>query len=544
MELARRRAAAPPPAVHGNILDRAIALFSPAAGLRRMQARGALELAHRHYEGAAVSRRTENWRAPNSGPTAALAPALSRLRSRARDLGRNNAYAKRAIQAIRTGLTGTGIRPQPDGTTAEIANAKAMWKDWAETTQCDADGKLTFYGIQGLCARTIAESGEVLIRRRRRRSRDGLTVPLQLQVLEPDHLDTTRDFVDPQGNRVIQGVQYDALGRRVGYWLFPEHPGETIRSSKGYTSQLIPAEDILHPFELLRPGQVRGIPWGCAVLIMLRDFDEYQDATILKQKIAACFAGFIEDSEFSDVVASAAAATSDIDTLEPGTLEQLPPGKKITFGSPPRNEDFDPFTRTVLSGVAMGYGISYETLTGDYRGSNFASARMAWLRERENFLTWHEDMAIPGICQPVWSWFTMASAFTGQDLSAVRSSWTPPRKAMVNPTEEIKAQREGIRSGLTTWSETARENGWEAEELASELAKDFERLDKLGLVLDCDPRRTSGQGQAQAVEDGDPSSSSSSGTPAKKGTNAAEDDGDEPARGNGRARTGRHTRAR
>jgi len=540
MEAMRRQAAASSgPPVQGNLLDRAVGFISPAMGLRRLQARGALELARRHYEGAAVSRRTENWRAPNSGPTASMAPALARLRARARDLGRNNPFAKRAIQAIKGGLTGNGIRPRPEGSIGDVLNAKAMWKDWAETTQCDADGRLTLYGLQGLCARTIAESGEVLIRRRRRRGRDGLAVPMQLQVLEPDHIDTTRDFFDNKGNRTIQGVQYDALGRRTGYWLFPEHPGETIRSAKGYTSELVPAEDVLHSFELNRPGQVRGVPWGCAVLIMLRDFDEYQDATILKQKIAACFAGFIEDSEFSDVVAAAASST-DIDTLEPGTLEQLPPGKKITFGSPPRNEDFDPFTRNVLRAVAGGYGISYESLTGDYSGSNFASARMAWLRERDNFVAWQDDMVLPGICQPIWNWFTMASAFTNQDLSAVRTSWTPPRRQMVNPTEEIKAQREAIRAGLTSWSETARENGWEADELAAEIAKDAEIFDRHGLVLDCDPRRTSGQGQAQSSTE----EATDSSTPAAGKKGAAADDDDEEDRGQPpvRARPGRRSR--
>lgn len=494
------REAASPIQTRANVLDRTIGFFSPSSELRRLQARAALALARRHYEGAAVSRRTQNWRAPSSGPTAAMGPALARLRDRARDLGRNNPFGKRAVQAIRGGIVGTGIRPSGEGPATVMANAKAMWRDWAETKECDADGRLTFYGLQGLCARTIAEAGEVLVRRRRRRSRDGLTVPVQLQVLEPDHLDTSRDLVDARGNRIIQGIQYDALGRREGYWLFPEHPGETIRSSRGYVSQFVPADEILHVYEMSRPGQVRGVPWGCAVLIMLRDFDEYQDATILRQKIAACFAGFIEDSEFSDTV-TAAAGASDIDTLEPGTLEQLPPGKKITFANPPRNDDFDPFTNTVLHAVATGYGISYESLTGDYSSTNFASGRMGWLREQTNFQSWQDDMLIPGLCQGVWEWFVLGSTFTAQDLTPVRVSWTPSKRAMVNPTEEIKAQREGIRSGLTTLSETLRENGWEPREALQEMAADAELLDELGLVLDCDPRRTSGQGQAQAQED-------------------------------------------
>jgi capsid protein len=62
----------------------------------------------------------------------------------------------------------------------------ALFARWSDAA--DADGQLDFYGLQTLICREMVEAGEVLVRRRLRRSSDGMQVPLQLQVLEADFL--------------------------------------------------------------------------------------------------------------------------------------------------------------------------------------------------------------------------------------------------------------------------------------------------------------------------------------------------------------------
>ena len=56
----------------------------------------------------------------------------------------------------------------------------------------DADGLNDIYGIQRLAYHAMEQDGEVLIRKRIRLSSDGLPVPLQLQVLEADYIDTAK----------------------------------------------------------------------------------------------------------------------------------------------------------------------------------------------------------------------------------------------------------------------------------------------------------------------------------------------------------------
>src|SRR5512132_2410817 len=185
-----------------NWLDRTIGFVAPAAALRRARHRAAIVALARSYEGARVGRRTEGWVVTGSSANAEIGTALSRLRDRSRDLVRNNPYAAKAVQAVVSNLVGTGILPRARSTDA-VANEAAdeLWARFAEA--CDADGLTDFSGLQALIVRAMAESGECLARVRDRRIEDGL--PLQLQLLEPDHLDASKTGDLANGGFVVQG---------------------------------------------------------------------------------------------------------------------------------------------------------------------------------------------------------------------------------------------------------------------------------------------------------------------------------------------------
>ncbi len=73
----------------------------------------------------------------------------------------------------------------------------------------------------------MIESGDGIIRRRRRTRKDKLPVPLQLQVLETDMIDSAKEGPLSAGNIAVQGIEFDAEGRRANYWLFNRTP-ETL----------------------------------------------------------------------------------------------------------------------------------------------------------------------------------------------------------------------------------------------------------------------------------------------------------------------------
>lgn len=443
-----------------------------------------------YYDGATVGRRGSSIRRSGASASVITAAQLPKLRSATRDLVRNNAHARRAVEAIVSNTIGDGINPQftIDGERAEELHNLANRSLYS--TECDADGVLTYPGLQALVAQTVAESGEAIIRRRFRRTTDKLAVPVQFQVLEGDYLDDSRDGPTPSGGRIIEGVEYDALGRRRAYWLFRDHPGgRQFRSD----ARPVPAREIAHVYRVERPGQVRGIPWGAPVILTHADFADYEEAHLMRQKIAACFAMFYTEPFEGTGIPGSAREEEDgtiVDSLEPGMIERLPPGAEITFGDPPGVDGYGDFANVSLHKMAMGWGVSYESMTGDLRGVNFSSGKMGRLEFQRNIDRWRGTTFIPQMCDPMMSWWLEAVALTGIDVSGVKVRHVAPRNEMVDPTKELKAEAEAIRAGQLTLSQSVRRSGRDPREHFEEYAADMRMLDELGVVVSTDVRRS------------------------------------------------------
>lgn len=471
-----------------EVFDKIITAINPKAGLRRMAARvaiGRLQEAERKFEAAAKSRRTNGWSSNNLSANAENGPQLQILRARSRDLVRNNPYAFNAIDVLVTNTIGTGIRASITSISdADSKAAKKIWKAWAEKTICDFDGDLDFYGLQALIFRSMAESGECLIIRRKMSSKDGGPLPIKLQVLEPDFIDISRDTLGiSSGNYIQDGIEYNKMGQRVAYWLYDKHPGDEFTYS---TSRRIPAEDVIHVYRKLRPGQQHGIPWGVASFLRLHDLDDYEDAQLMRQKIAACFAAFIQDAD-SDAVTSTTDDTDVSEKIQPGIIEHLPSGKTITFANPPTTQGYEAYTKKILQGISIGYGLSYEALSSDLSNVNFSSGRMGWLELQRKITEWQLNVVIPKVCEGVWSWFLEAMSMKyGINTERLENSWTVPRREMIDVLKETQATIKKIRAGLISWSEAVRELGYNPEELMAEIVADMDKIKKAGLTIESD----------------------------------------------------------
>lgn len=490
-------------------IDRLTSPIAPRWTLKRQRARLAADLLlARHYEGAAVGRRTQGWRQTSTDANRAIGPASGPLRNRVRDLVRNNPYAESALSIIVDHTVGYGISAKM---TTPSTKAETIWKAWAESTDCDADGRHDFAGLQKLVLRTVAESGECLVRRRLRFATDGLSIPLQLQVLEPDFLDTSKDLQTlPNGGRIIQGVEFDPIGNRVGYWIFDEHPGSGFTG--GLQSRRIDAAQILHVFDAQRPGQVRGVSWFAPVLVLFKDFDELADATLMKQKVAACLAVITSDIDgtAAPVGEGQDTKTPGIDALEPGMVLNLPAGRSVSVVQPPTVREYGEYSQTILHALAAGLGVTYEDLTSDFSNVNFSSSRMARMKHQAHVNDWRWRMLVPQFCDPAFAWaMEVAAVFGSGEVPSVQ--WTAPPLPMIDPVNEGLAYQRNIRSSLMTLSEALRERGYDPSAVLSEIKTDNDLLDKLGIVSDSDPRKTTQAGQLQ----GDAAAMAADQTPAR-----------------------------
>ena len=495
-----------------NLLDRAIAVIAPQAAAKRLEARNrmARSVAVRNvYDGATLGRRADGWRRLSTDSNSENRFALRLLRDGARDMVRNNAFAFRAKSTIAHNVIGAGILPQVRAVRPERAAAvNDLVKRHFETTDIDADGRLNLYGLQSLAMSTVVEAGEVLIRRRVRRTTDGYAIPFQIQVLEPDYLDTNFDGLLPSGNIVIQGIEYDLIGRRVAYYLFDYHPG-SIFGGAVYVprGRRVSADFVAHLYRVDRPGQVRGVSWFAPVMLRMRDFADYSDAQLMRQKIASCFAAFITSNDEGNaevspngdgsITASDGISPYPIESLEPGIVQRLRDGEEVSFATPPTTQDFAPYAAETLREIAAGLNIPYEAMTGNLSNVNYSSGRLGWLEFQRSIDSWRWNMVIPQMLDPITAWTREAVQVVTGSTEPFSFGWTPPRREMIDPVVEIEASATAIRNGLSWRSEELRKLGTDPKEWLAGMIADNEEIDAAGIILDSDPRNTTLKGASQ-----------------------------------------------
>lgn len=453
----------------------------------------------RKYEGASSSSRLRLWNPSDSSANTEVKGGAVSLRQRARELRRNNAYAHRAVQVLTTNVVGSGIKP-----VFKMPN-KALktffvdsWNKWANSsTQCDWDNCQNLQGLQSQIFEAVVESGECFILRKRLSRAPG--VPLRLQILEADFLDISDDRDLANKGRIRQGIEFNSTGERVAYHFFRNHPGETgtIRTgTKADDKVRIPADQVIHVFEKKRPGQIRGVTWLHPVMVRLRDLDIFQDASLRKQQISACFAAFVYNAtgeSLDNTDPNKNDSTWDLlEKLDSGTIEHLPPGFDIRFSDPPQSDTYPDFVRTELRSIASGLGITYEELTQDYSNVNFSSGRMGFLSFQRNIKRWQNEIMVTQVLNKIFDWFVDSIQFSpgAQNYNInpdrITASWTTPAREMIDPSKEFPAANDAVKAGFKSISEVIRSMGYNPDEVFEERAEELKKLKELGIVTDSD----------------------------------------------------------
>lgn len=467
------------------------------------------------YNAGSRGRRHRRWNPYVTGPNSTALHSLSLIRARVRDLLRNNAWAAGAPETQVTEVIGRGMRPMSGADDVEFQTfAQKRWADWSE--ECDAEGLRNFGGLLAHIALQFYSVGEVFIRRRQRRLTDGLTVPLQLQVIEaeqvPCHL--TRRLAN--GNKIIAGVEFDRLGKRVAYHMYRDHPGDVLVANNNTQTIRVPAREVLHVFKQQRPGQVRGMPSMAPILTKLADLSEFEDAELVRKKVAAMMAAFVTTPEAEqpplDVGGDGGFTDQDSDRevdFEPGQVNYLYPGEDVKFSNPAEvGGSYSPFMAWQLRGIAAGLNMTYGQLTGDLSDANFSSMRVGLLKYRRRAAQDQQHIFAFQICRPVWAWFIAGLYLTGEmpmpgyaerPVVYTRAKFMPDGQEWIDPAKDQKAAKEAVRNGFKTRAQIAQELGNDPDELDAQIAADNARADALGLVLDTDPRKTGGSGQPASV---------------------------------------------
>ena len=504
------------PLVELNWLDRAIASVAPRTALARAEARMRLGFMQRGgFEAARTDWRGSSWRAEANGANTSLIGDLPIVRRRARSLVRNNPLAKRSVAILTAHAVGTGIRPawQTDSNVARD-RLRSAWQRFVESADAREQG-IDFYGLQEQAVRGMFEGGEALWLRQRSKAQGGR---LSWLVVEGEQLDHQRDGVFEEGYRTRLGVAYAKDSHAVvGYYLFPENPDDALLWGSTPYSQFQPRDGILHLFRVRRPGQLRGVPELASSIAVLRDLADYTEAALVKARVEACFGGFVtsEDAGAATLaqrtaqVAGADGANHDVSygEMSPGMIQRLQPGESIAFAQPSSQSNFEQFTLQASMIAAAGAGVTYDQATGDLRQANYSSLRAGKIEFRRDIEMIQQHTIIPMACRPIYREFAGFAAamgwITARD-ALVPVRWVTPAWEPIDPVKDLNADIMAVRAGRLSLGDFIASWGEDPHEQLAEIAAFNKEIDRLGLVLDTDPRKIGAAGVKQMPDPADP----------------------------------------
>lgn len=464
----------------------------------------------RMYGMAKQSRLTGNWGNSTTSEDTELLSSLRTARNRSRALVRDSSYAQRAKAIVQTNVIGSGIGLQARvGTTRDKLNDRvnydieSAWKRWTYKGSCHTGQTLCFEDFERTVVGEVFEAGEVFVRLHFSKFGDS-QVPLCLELIEAERIadELSGQTYGPLNVRL--GVEINSFGAPQRYLIRNFHPGDIQPLSNNQNSLVVERVDaslILHIRIVNRWPQTRSIPWLHAAARKLNDMDGLTEAEITAARAAACYMGFIELPDAARQYGDVQADGSIQSELEPAIIERLNPGEKFNFAAPNRpNAQLDPFMRMMLREVAAGSGCSYEGLSRDYSQSNYSSSRLSLIDDRDLWRTlqkwiirelrqplhniWMQQAvlagAIPSIDAQVFA--ANPQKFTEAKFKARGWSW-------VDPTKEVDAYREAVRSGFMTVGDVINltGEGRTLEDVLKERRIELDLMAEKNLLFDTDP---------------------------------------------------------
>ena len=484
-----------------NLLDRAIAVVSPERAVRRVAARTALEFANSGYGnyGANLSKKSmRGWMYHGGSPKEDIEDNLDVLRQRSRDAYMGIPTASAALKTMRTNVVAGGLMPSPqiDADYLRLTNEQAEalqaqilreFALWADTPVCDADRVDNFYKLQQLAFLSYLMNGDAFALLPMK-EQPGQPYSLRVRVIEADRVCSPDSYdrlvpCEVKGHRVhsiVQGVETDADGMVIAYWICNQHPLSSLSNQAGalewtrveaYGSSGRP--NVLHVMNRERAGQRRGVPVLAPVLEALKQLGRYTEAEITAAVISAMFTVFIQSATVQNgkPIGEALPPEQLIDAQDQGTIElgngaivALNPGETVEFAKPEHpNSGYDAFFNAMVKEIGAALEIPPEVLEKQFT-QNFSSARGS-LNEFWRTCGMQRDWFSDDFCQPVYeAWLAEAVArgrikapgFFGDP--AIRKAyadckWNGPSRTALNPSQEVEAAIKRVDAGFSTAEE-------------------------------------------------------------------------------------------
>lgn len=523
--------------------------------------------------GSLTRRATRSFKPDSNSPSQDINQNNTTLRQRSRMLYMSSPVAASAINTNRTKVVGTGLTLKAAidrevlGMTPEAAKAwqtktEAEFLFWAGNRRnCDALGMNNFYGLQQLALKSWLMSGDVFAVVKRSQATALNPYSLRLHLIEADRISTpdtcgnvinkwaniTEGKNTANGNKIFDGVEVDANGLAVAYWVRNTYPREvTLEKTTWQRIEAVGKKtglpNILHVMDCERPDQYRGVPYLAPVIEMLLQLRRYTESELMAALVQSFFTAWIVTKTDKTVIPTNEVGGGDIAgvpaenpdesnvshseneyEMGPGSVFHLDEDEDIKFGSPNvPTAGFDTFVKTMGKMVGGALEEPYEILFKEFN-SSYSASRGALLEAWEAYKmrrVWLQD----GFCQPTYELWLSEAVALGRikapgffDDPLIRAAWCGARwigpvQGSLDPKKEVEAAILQVQNGYKTHEQVTREmGGGDWEENVEQLRRENELLQAAGInaVLgsaNFNNEEENGDGQSENIGDGEQSS--------------------------------------
>jgi len=428
---------------------------------------------------------------------------LGTIRSRSREMAKNNPHMRRWLQLIAINVVGEGfgLKSTPhDGmpggkeyrldTMASRFIESHWWRFCSHrdpatnATWCDATGRKTLAEMDILNAKTEARDGEYFMLPQAADNPYGIT----FRIVRPDACDETyfRE-ASATSNPVYCGVEIDRnTGRTVAYYFHTTNPQSGYQGQRGPLMR-IPASQVIHGFDPEDEDQTRGIPQAHAALVKLKMLEAYDKAELTAAMDEAMTVGMyssdhVDEGSFTDLVDSdnQDIAGGFLQDKTGGQHEILPPGWKHEFHTPQHpNRELTAFKATMIKDISSGLGVEYSNFSNDWSGVSFSSVRVGTISERDMWIA-RQNRFIAQCKTPVF--LMWLKAFLASEISGgfpaekfdkfAEHEFRGRRWMWVDPMRDMRAAEVAVAHGWKTNTQIASDVGTDFDDNIEELNRE------------------------------------------------------------------------
>lgn len=425
---------------------------------------------------------------------------LDTLRTRSRNAINNSSIANAACNQFVNLMCGEGLKVKWNTGDSSL-DEKIGELFEISSYELDSSGAFGLGGLQQMITRSYFQDGEIFIRYRKRKEKDGLLVPLQVELLEGDYLNANMKFA-PDGSKrnVNAGIALSPIGKREGYYFYKQHPLAT-HDIKNLGHTYVKAIEVDHIFHAVRPNGLRGVPILAPILNELTQLSLYSESELIRKNNQSMYNIFVTEDGLEGECANKNDRLSEIN---PGTLIYLSPGQDVKFPQLPMDANYPQYLKAHHQQIAAGIGISYSDLLNDYNGANYSSLRSERISKIRKVNAYQKNVLWVQFLRPLvrrWLQAAVNAGLIDASPKLGKFSFIAPAFEPLDEYKSIRSDIAAIRAGVKSRTQVTEERGISINELDRMLVTERNAESVNELIFDSDAAKTAANGSPFEVKE-------------------------------------------